>query len=233
MDKEKVITYYVKYSAIFDGFKKYDCSVIAKLVNVIKGCSEVRVDNMYGWSNMPEVVLFDCSDSKVVNNVVDILQKHFSTPWIIVCEVDWGSWWKVSEPKFKIVCIDETAGWKDGIAKNAKKILSYFIVDTANKSEKEYILRFMYHQFESTDYWYNDSMNESDYCIGQDTVTELERLWEESEDGCRYEADISCYSEVSDIEITSWYEKDPDFKDYEDLVMHLVDYYLGNPVWFY
>ena len=93
--------YYVKYSSWFDT-NKYPIDLIKSTIKET-GCGNVWVENQFGWSNQPEVVVFE-SDESEVENISNKIQKVLGTKWIIISEKDWN---KVStEDK---VIIKETA----------------------------------------------------------------------------------------------------------------------------
>ena len=74
---------YVEYSSYFD-YNKYDTD---KIISALKGigAKNIRLENDRGWSNQPEVVVFNGSK----NQAVDALNEAFDTDYIRVSEKDW------------------------------------------------------------------------------------------------------------------------------------------------
>ncbi len=74
---------YVEYSSYFD-YNKYDTDKIISALEGI-GAKNIRLENDRGWSNQPEVVVFNGSK----NQAVDALNEAFDTDYIRVSEKDW------------------------------------------------------------------------------------------------------------------------------------------------
>lgn len=74
---------YVEYSSYFD-YNKYDTDKIISTLEGI-GAKNIRLENDRGWSNQPEVVVFNGSK----NQAVDALNEAFDTDYIRVSEKDW------------------------------------------------------------------------------------------------------------------------------------------------
>ena len=81
------VTYYVAYSSYFDN-NKYD---IVKMKNSLKsiGATNIHTENDRGWSNQPEVVVFDFKGDGTDYEPTKALQKAFNTDWILVRVKDW------------------------------------------------------------------------------------------------------------------------------------------------
>jgi hypothetical protein len=62
--------YYIGYTSIFDGMRRYEK---AKIANAIKICGgkNVRYSLQFGWSNQPQVVCYDATDSKRAQTIAD------------------------------------------------------------------------------------------------------------------------------------------------------------------
>jgi hypothetical protein len=74
---------YVEYSSYFD-YNKYDTDKIISALESV-GAKNIRLENDRGWSNQPEVVVFNGSK----NQAVDALNEAFDTDYIRVSEKDW------------------------------------------------------------------------------------------------------------------------------------------------
>jgi hypothetical protein len=74
---------YVEYSSYFD-YNKYDTD---KIISALKGigAKNIRLENDRGWSNQPEVVVFNGDKNKAQ----DALNEAFDTDYIRVSEKDW------------------------------------------------------------------------------------------------------------------------------------------------
>lgn len=74
-------TYYIPYSSIFDRRDtKYDLELFSDIVKD-NGGTNIRTDNQYGWSNQPEVILFDVSDRGVVVRIEDDFEERLGKPY--------------------------------------------------------------------------------------------------------------------------------------------------------
>lgn len=72
-------TLYVKWSSVFDSpSNKYDAKLFMKTLKEA-GAKKIWTDNMYGWSNQPEVVLFTGLKKKAAEAALDkipVFQKY-------------------------------------------------------------------------------------------------------------------------------------------------------------
>jgi len=87
--------YYVKWSSVFDNPKnKYDVNLF---MNALKHAgADVSVENQYGWSNQPEVVVFtgiSVEDAEGVLNALPV----FKDLGVNILDVDWDG--EVDEQK--------------------------------------------------------------------------------------------------------------------------------------
>lgn len=84
--------YYVAWSSWFDNHQ-YDIDLISSIIENL-GEVNVHVENQFGWSNQPEVVVFEADkDSYFINPKYfkKALQKALNSNWIEVLEKDWSS----------------------------------------------------------------------------------------------------------------------------------------------
>ena len=86
IQNEKQKTYYVANSSYFDT-NKYDINRIAKAVKRAGG-TNITVENAYGWTNQPKVVVFDAEED-IVASISAELARELGTDWVHVREKDW------------------------------------------------------------------------------------------------------------------------------------------------
>jgi len=79
-------TYYVKWSMYFDTHE-YDVVKINSALNEV-GATNIHLENQFGWSNMPQVVVFQY-DSASIQKVEDALESAFKSDWVAVAQKDW------------------------------------------------------------------------------------------------------------------------------------------------
>ncbi len=83
---EDLLTYYVANSSYFDT-NAYDINQIAKAVKKAGG-TNIRNENAYGWSNQPEVLVFDAAEG-MVEDIAAEVSRMLGTDWVIIREKDW------------------------------------------------------------------------------------------------------------------------------------------------
>ena len=86
IQEEELKTYYVVNSSYFDTHP-YNINQIVKAV-IRAGGRNIRTDNAYGWSNQPEVVVFDATDD-MVEDVAAEVSRDLGTDWVLIKEKDW------------------------------------------------------------------------------------------------------------------------------------------------
>lgn len=79
-------TYYVKWSMYFDTHE-YDVKKINSALNEV-GATNIHLENQFGWSNMPQVVVFQY-DRTSIEKVENALQSAFKSDYIDVAKKDW------------------------------------------------------------------------------------------------------------------------------------------------
>ena len=221
---------HVLQSAIFDSEKTYDIDLIVKTLSEV-GCKNFRIDNNFGWSNQPKVVIFDIpyeetaflpDNDRIFTKGKKALQKAFNTPWIILGKIDWKLMnveYYNFVPDLKIVVIDNSKSYSAKVIKKTGHILSYFLCDFNSvkngQHKNRYRLDFLYNRVEKYDNFYNeDTMSEEEVANGQDELTAFEsvlKMKQQDEDGLVYIKDytgnnkvLSCsdFTVVCDIEMS-------------------------------
>ena len=79
-------SYYVKNSSWFNTHP-YNSEEISSAVESAGG-ENVRMELAYGWTNQPEVVVFDAT-MDVLPQIEQSVQETCGTEWIIIHEKDW------------------------------------------------------------------------------------------------------------------------------------------------
>lgn len=83
---DEMETFFVKYSSWFDTHP-YDKEKIAKAIKY-SGGKNIGIENMYGWSNQPDVVVFD-STKNMIPKIKKSIQNACETEWIILSKKGW------------------------------------------------------------------------------------------------------------------------------------------------
>lgn len=83
---EEPKTFYVANSSYFDS-NPYQTNEIARAVRKAGG-KNIKAENAYGWTNQPEVVLFDAAEEKV-EDIAAAVSRALRTDWIHIREKDW------------------------------------------------------------------------------------------------------------------------------------------------
>jgi hypothetical protein len=73
--------YYVQWSSWFDTHK-YDTEKISEAIKKAGG-KYITLKNQWGWSNMPEVVVF-VADENILGDIKKSIQEELETQWIII-----------------------------------------------------------------------------------------------------------------------------------------------------
>ncbi len=85
-EKFKLKSFYIKNSSFFDSHP-YDISQISRAVKKAGG-KNIRTESSYGWSNQPEVVVFDASED-LVEDIAAEVSRALDTEWVHIREKDW------------------------------------------------------------------------------------------------------------------------------------------------
>ncbi len=84
--KEKYPTFYVANSSYFDT-NSYDTNAIVKAVRKAGG-QNIRTEKSYGWTNQPEVVVFEVAEDTVEDIAAEV-SRALGTEWVHIREKDW------------------------------------------------------------------------------------------------------------------------------------------------
>ncbi len=84
--REDLQTYYVANSSYFDT-TPYQVNDIKRAVRKAGGIN-LRSEPSHGWSNQPEVVVFD-STEEMVENIAAEVSRMLDTDWVHIREKDW------------------------------------------------------------------------------------------------------------------------------------------------
>ncbi len=80
-------TFYVANSSYFDTHP-YQANDIKRAVRKAGGIN-IRTESSHGWSNQPEVVVFD-STEEMVENIAAEVSRMLDTDWVHIKEKDWS-----------------------------------------------------------------------------------------------------------------------------------------------
>jgi hypothetical protein len=85
-NKDNKNQYYVNWSSWFNAHK-YDIEKIKEAAKKA-GAERVRTGKQFGWSNQPDVVIFN-SEGNNIKNIKNEIQKALDTQWIIISAKNW------------------------------------------------------------------------------------------------------------------------------------------------
>ena len=86
VNNQQLRSFYVACSSYFDTHS-YNINQIVKALKRAGG-RNITTDNAYGWSNQPEVVVFDAPDD-MVEDISAQVAKRLGTDWVLIKEKDW------------------------------------------------------------------------------------------------------------------------------------------------
>ena len=84
--KEKYPTFYVANSSYFDTHP-YDVNSIVKAVRA-SGGQNIRTEPSHGWSNQPDVVVFESAED-MVEDIAAEVSRALGTEWVHIRDKDW------------------------------------------------------------------------------------------------------------------------------------------------
>ncbi len=84
--QNEIKTYYVANSSYFDTHP-YLANDIKRAVRKAGGIN-IRTESSHGWSNQPEVVVFD-STEEMIENITSLVAWSLGTEWVHIREKDW------------------------------------------------------------------------------------------------------------------------------------------------
>ena len=80
-------TFFVQWSSWFDTHK-YDTKSIMTAIR-LGGGKNIRLENQWGWSNQPEVVVFQWKTPDDFEQIKHNLTEVVGTEWLILQKKDW------------------------------------------------------------------------------------------------------------------------------------------------
>lgn len=99
--EKEILELYVPWSSIFDSDIVYDKDKIIDILTSDESVITVHLENQWGWSNQPEVVVVKVeinenlyhdvvnTEKFIINELTKKLQKGLDTPWIKIQKKDW------------------------------------------------------------------------------------------------------------------------------------------------
>jgi hypothetical protein len=92
-NKFETVEFFIPWTSIFDNASYYPSDIIFKILKTDDNVISSHLENQYGWSNQPEVVVFKISSNNIKetkDRLTAKLQNALQTQWVRIDIKDWN-----------------------------------------------------------------------------------------------------------------------------------------------